>query len=146
MKYTVETEIDAPIETVAELVGDPGNRKEWMEGLESDEHVSGTPGMPGAKSRLVFETGHTTVTMDGTVISRDLPDGFSQTMEAPHVSIAITTRLVALSPQKTRHVSEQEYEFHGLKNKIIGTVMRRTFEKQTRRHVENFKQLAETET
>lgn len=143
MRYSIETEISAPIEKVAELVGDPDNRKEWMEGLESQEHVSGSPGMKGAKSRLVFKTGGTTITMDGTVTGRNLPDEFHQTMEAPHVLITITTRLVALSPEKTKHISEQEYEFKGIKNKIIGLLMRRTFKKQTLRHVENFRQLAE---
>ncbi len=74
MKYTFETEINAPINRVAELAGNPDNRKKWMEGLESYEHVSGTPGTPGAKSRLVFKTGKVEITMIGTVMARNLPD------------------------------------------------------------------------
>ena len=142
MKYTFETEINAPIEKVAELVGNPDNRKEWMEGLESDEHLSGTPGMPGAKSRLVFKTGNVRITFIGTVTARNLPDEFSETMEAPHVLTTLTTRFVALSPQKTKHSSEQEYQFRGLMNKVVGFLLQGEFRNRTRRHMENFKRFA----
>ena len=71
MKYTFETEINAPREKVAELFGNPDNRKKWMEGLESNEHVSGEPGTPGAKSRLVFQTGKVKITFIGTVTARN---------------------------------------------------------------------------
>ncbi len=46
MNYTFATEINAPRERVAELAGNLENRKHWMDGLESDEHLSGTPGAP----------------------------------------------------------------------------------------------------
>lgn len=143
MKYTFETEINAPIEKVAELVGNPDNRKEWMEGLESDEHVSGTPGMPGAKSRLVFKTGNVKITFIGTVTARNLPDEFSETMEAPHVLTTLKSTFVALSPQKTKYVSEQEFQFRGLMNKVVGFFLQGEFRNQTRRHMENFKRFAE---
>lgn len=143
MRYTIETEIDSPIATVSTLVGDPSRWEEWLEGIVSYEHVGGTPGMPGATSRLEFDTAGSNITMHGTVLSRDLPDEFRQTMEAPHVLITITTRLESLSPETTKYISEQEYEFRGLKNKLLGVVMRRPFKKQTKRHVENLKQLAE---
>jgi len=112
MKYTFETEINAPGEKVAELAGNPDNRKKWMEGLESDEHVSGTSGMPGAKSRLVFKTGKVTITMIGTVTARNLPDEFSESFDASNVLTNATTKFVALSPQKTKYISEQEFQFN----------------------------------
>jgi len=143
MKYTFETEINAPIEKVAELVGNPDNRKEWMAGLESDEHVSGTPGMPGAKSRLVFKTGNVTITMIGTVTSRNLPDELSETFEASNVLTFVKNRFVALSPQKTKYVSEQEFRFKGIFNKVVGFLLQGEFKKQTREHMEGFKRFAE---
>ena len=143
MKYTFETEINAPIEKVAELVGNPDNRKEWMAGLESDEHVSGTPGMPGAKSRLVFKTGNVTITFIGTVIARSLPDEFSETFDASNVLTKATTRFVALSPQKIQYISEQEFQFKGIVNKLVGFLLQGEFKKQTLTHMENFKRFAE---
>ena len=143
MKYTFETEINAPREKVAELFGNPNNRKKWMEGLESDEHLSGEPGTPGAKSRLVFQTGKVKITFLGVVTARNLPDDFSETMDASNVLTTIKSTFVALSPQKTKYVSEQEFEFKGIVNKIVGFLLQGEFKKQTLTHMENFKQFAE---
>jgi hypothetical protein len=143
VKCTFETEINAPIEKVAAMVGDPRNRTEWMEGLESDQPINGTPGMPGAQSRLVFKTGNMTTTFVVTVTARHLPDEFCQTMEAPNVLTTVTTRLVALSPAATRHISEQDFKFKGAFNKIVGFLLQTEFKKQSLRHLQNFKRFAE---
>ena len=143
MKYTFETEINAPREKVAELAGNPANRLKWMEGLKSDEQVSGTPGQPGAKSRLVFKTGKMEIIMNGTVTARNLPDDFSETMDASNVFITITSRFVALSPQKTKYISEQDYNFKGVLNKIVGFLLQGEFKKQALAHMKNFKRFAE---
>lgn len=117
-------------------------RNGWR-GLESDEHVSGTPGMPGAKSRLVFKTGKVKITFIGTVTARNLPNEMSETMDASNVLTTITSKFVALSPQKTKHISEQEYEFKGIINKIVGFLLQGEFKKQTLTHMQNFKRFAE---
>ena len=143
MKYIYETEINLPREKVAELVGSPDNRKKWMEGLVSDEHLSGTPGMPGAKSRLVFKTGKAKTIMIGTVIARNLPDEFSETFEASNVIVNATSTFVVLSPQKTKYISEQEFRFKGILNKIVGFLLHGEFKKQTVQHLKNFKRFAE---
>lgn len=145
MKYTFEIEINAPREMVAGLAGDPENRMKWMDGIESDEALSGTPGQPGAKSRLVFRTGNMKTTMMGTVIANNLPDTFSETFDAPNVFTVVTGKFVALSPQKTKYVSEQEFQFKGIFNKIVGFLLQKEFKNQTLRHVENFKRFAESE-
>ena len=57
MKYTVETEIDQPIEKVIELFDNPDNMQYWMDGLISFEHLSGTPGQPGANLSFCLKWG-----------------------------------------------------------------------------------------
>jgi hypothetical protein len=143
MKYTVETVINAPKEKVAALSGNPDNRKKWMQGLKSYEPLSGPPGAPGAKSRLVFKTGKVEITMIGTVIANNLPDALSETFEAEHVFTTATTTFLALSPQTTKYISEQAFQFRGVKNKIIGFLLQGEFKKQTREHTENFKRFVE---
>ena len=59
MKYTCKLVINLPRERMVELFDDPDNMVKWMEGLRSFEHVSGTPGRPGAKSRLTLRSGTT---------------------------------------------------------------------------------------
>lgn len=144
MKYTTETEIAAPLATVGDLVGDPARWIDWLEGLKEVEHLDGTPGEPGAESRLTFETGGTTMDFHGTVVERNLPDEYRLTMEAPHVLVTISTRLEAVTPETTRYVSVQTFEFRGLRDRLLGQLMRPMFKRQTRRHVQNFKALAES--
>lgn len=145
MQYTIETEIDAPIEEVAALVGDTTNRIEWMEGIVSQEHVNGPPGMPGAKDQLVFEMSGNTIELEATVTERNLPDEFRQTMEAPQVRMTISTRLAPVTSERTKYVWDQEYEFDGMLKKIVGAAMRSQFKSQTQKHAENFKEFAEEE-
>lgn len=45
MKYTVEIEIDRPIDEVVALFDDPENLKHWQPGFVSMKPLAGTPGM-----------------------------------------------------------------------------------------------------
>lgn len=44
MKFTTETDINKPTDKVIELFDNADNLSKWMEGLQSFEHISGTPG------------------------------------------------------------------------------------------------------
>ena len=57
--YTVSIEIDMPRDEVVALFDNADNLFHWQNGLQSFEHVSGEPGQPGAKSKLVFQNGKT---------------------------------------------------------------------------------------
>jgi uncharacterized protein YndB with AHSA1/START domain len=143
MKYTFETVIDAPIEKVAKLAGDPSLRIQWMEGMKDYKSINGTPGQPGAVSRMVFKTGTVEMVFTGTVKENNLPDYFTEIMDASNVTTSATTRLDAISPDKTRYISEQDHDFKGLFNKLVGFVLQREFKTQTRRHMDRFKQFVE---
>lgn len=82
MKYTQEIIINKPIKEVVALFDNPNNLYEWMEGLQKFEHLSGTPGEPGAKSKLLFKMGNREIEMIETITARDLPTKFSGTYEA----------------------------------------------------------------
>ncbi|HCA57656.1 MAG TPA: SRPBCC family protein, partial [Blastocatellia bacterium] len=55
MKYNVAIEIEKPLDEVVALFDSVDNLYKWMEGLESFEHLEGTPGEVGARSRLKFD-------------------------------------------------------------------------------------------
>ena len=81
MKYTVEIEINKPVDRVIELFDNPDNMDKWMEGLQSFEPISGVPGQPGATSKLKFKMGKREIEMIETVTVRNLPDEFSGNYE-----------------------------------------------------------------
>lgn len=81
MKYTNEVIINAPVNRVIELFDNADNMKEWQPGLVSFEHLSGTPGQVGAKSKLKYKMGNREIEMIETITVKNLPEEFSGTVE-----------------------------------------------------------------
>jgi carbon monoxide dehydrogenase subunit G len=142
MNYTTEIQIDLPVEKVIELFDNPDNLKYWQPGLQSFEPISGTPGQPGAKARLKFKMGKREIEMIETVTVRNLPTEFSGTYEAKGVFNQVRNRFIPLAANKTRYVTEQEFQFTGMM-KIIGLLMPGAFKKQSRQYMQYFKDFAE---
>lgn len=142
MKFTVQKEIDRPIEKVVELFDNPENMKHWQPGLVSFEHLSGTPGQPGAKSRLRYKMGKREIEMIETITVRDLPGEFSGTYEAEGVVSTVKNFFKPVSENKTLYITENEFSFSGFM-KVIGFLMPGAFKKESQKYIEQFKEFAE---
>jgi hypothetical protein len=141
MKSIVELDIQVPQERLATLFADPENNMKWMDDLDRYEPVSGQPGLPGSKYRLVPKKGK--MVFVATVLSRDLPNESRLSLDASNVAVSITGRFVALSPEKTRLISEEVFSFKGLVSKFFGFFAQGAIRKAHRRHMEAFKRFAE---
>jgi hypothetical protein len=141
MKNVIELDINLPQERVAALFADPRNTTKWMDDVERYEPISGEPGMPGSTYRLVPKTGK--MVFVATVISRTLPNEARLTLDASSVSVSVTGTFVAVSPDRTRLVSEEVFSFKGLFNKLFGFVAQGSIRNAHRRHMEAFKRFAE---
>jgi hypothetical protein len=142
MKSVVEIEIDVPQARLADLFADPRNNPKWMTDLERYEPVSGEQGMPGSTYRLVPKTG--SMVFLATVVSLSLPDELRLNLEASNVRVSITGKLIALSPTKTKLISEEVFTFKGLFNAMFGLLFARNAIKAAHRHhIEDFKRFAE---
>lgn len=142
MKFTCEIEINKPINTVVEIFDDPENMDKWMEGLLSFEHLSGTPGQPGAKSKLKFKMGKREIDMVETITVRNLPDEFTGTYEANGVFNISKNKFVPIGPDKTKYINEQEFQFKGFM-RLIGLLMPGAFKKQSMKYLVDFKNFVE---
>lgn len=143
MKYTCEVEIHQPIDKVITLFDNPDNLKKWMDGLQSFEHMSGEPGYPGAKSRLKFKMGKREMEMIETITVRNLPEEFSGTYETKGVFNVVRNKFIAVSNDKTKYITEQEFQFQNFIMKLMGFLMPGMFKKQSVKFLENFKHFAE---
>lgn len=143
MKYTVEVEIKKPIEQVIALFDNPKHMPKWMDGLESFEHLSGTPGQPGAKSKLKFRMGKREMEMIETVITRKLPEEFSGSYEMNGVKNIVKNKFIKTSENSTKYISECEFQFTGFM-KIIAFLFPGSFKKQSLKYMNNFKRFAES--
>jgi carbon monoxide dehydrogenase subunit G len=144
MKYTSEIEINKPIDKVIELFDNPENLKKWMNGLQSFEPVSGTPGQPGSKSKLKFKMGNREIEMIETITTRNLPEEFSGTYEAKGVFNIVKNQFIRVTDNKTKYVTENEFQFKGFM-KIIGLLMPGAFKKQSLKYLTDFKNFVESQ-
>lgn len=142
MKYKQEIEIDKPIDQVIALFDNPDNMSKWMEGLQSFEPISGTPGQPGAKSKLKFKMGNREIEMIETITVRNLPDEFSGSYEAKGVFNIVKNKFIKISNNKTKYISECKFQFTGFM-KIIAFLMPNSFKKQSMKYLVDFKEFAE---
>ena len=142
MKYSNEIEINLPLNKVIELFENPDNMKHWQPGLQSFEHISGTPGQVGAKSRLKYKMGKREIEMIETITKQNLPDEFAATYEAKGVYNLLFNKFIPVSENKTKWVSETEFKFSGFM-KLIGFLMPGTFKKQSQKYLDDFKTFAE---
>jgi hypothetical protein len=145
MKYKSEIDINLPIARVIELFDNPDNMKKWMKGLQSFEHISGTPGQPGAKSKLKFKIGKREIEMIETITVRNLPDEFTGTYEAKGVFNIVKNYFVDLGNGKTKYMNENEFRFKGVM-KFFALIMPGAFKKETLKQLTNFKNFAENQS
>ena len=141
--YTVEVEIALPRDRVIELFDNPDNLFKWQKGLQSFEHLSGEPGQPGAKSKLVYLNDKNRIELIETVTVRDLPDEFSGAYEWSGGRNTLRNRFIELGPESTKWESTCAYEFSSLMLKVMGFLLPGMFRKQNLGFLHAFKAFCE---
>lgn len=143
MRSVVKLDIGASQDELAELVFDPKASPRWMDDVQRIEPLGGKLGMQGSRYRLVpKDPGPGFV---ATVVARQPPARLRLVLDAPSVSVAITTQLIKLSARRTRLVSEQTFQFNGAFGAVYGFLARRAIRRNHRRHMESLKQVAESD-
>ncbi len=144
MKYTCELIINLPRQRMIEIFDNPDNMHKWQPGLVSFEHLSGEPGQPGAKSKLLYDMNGRKMEMIETIVSRDLPDSFTGTYDADVVHNIIENHFYVDGPASTRWVMDTEFQFSGFM-RIASKFMGGAFRKQSMEFMQNFKEFAESQ-
>jgi len=144
MKFTCIVEINAPINQVAELLEDKNHFKDWQKGFVRYEPLSGIPGEPGAKSKIVINSGKQLMELTETIIARNFPAETSLLYEHEHMDNTVHNSFTALGANQTRLISDIEYiKFKGIMPKLMSALMPGFFKKQTQNWLDNFKVFVE---
>ena len=144
MKFTQQIEINAPIEKVVKLFDSPDNLGKWMKGLKKFVHISGTPGKPGAKSRLVFDNGKHQFELIETITKNNLPHEMSGNYEHKYTVNTMSNRFKSVG-NKTRYETEVHYtKLNGFMIKLMALLMPGMFKKQVLIAMNNFKTFVES--
>lgn len=143
LDYTTTIVIDLPRDKMIALFDDVDNLPKWQRGLKSFEPLEGSPGMPGAKSRLTYQMGKREMVMIETITKRELPDAFDGTYEIEGVHNIVENRFSELGPDRTLWESHNIFQFASLPMKLMGWLMPGMFRRQSQKYAEDFKAFAE---
>lgn len=141
MEYTTEIIIELPRSRVVELFKNPDYIAKWQDSFISMKHLSGEPGMAGAKSLLKYKMGKRDIEMTETIINNTLPDKFSTTYTTKGVFNSVDNTFYE-EGDKTRWVTENYFKCKGMMAVMI-FLMPGAFKKETKKYMADFKAFAE---
>lgn len=143
LDYTTAIVINLPRDKVIALFDEVNNLPKWQKGLKRFEPLEGSPGMPGAKSRLTYQMGKRKLVMIETITRRELPDRFDGTYETEGVYNTVENRFSELGPDRTLWESHNIFQFASLPMKFMSWLMPGLFRRQSQKYAEDFKAFAE---
>jgi len=144
MKFKLELPIHKPRADVWKAFDNTENIKKWQPTLIKFEPVSGTPGQPGAISKLTYEEGGREFTLVEKITHRDEPSSFDGIYENNFTDNIIKNTFVEQGKDQTLWVMETEFKFKTLLMKIMGPLMKKSFVTRTQKDMERFKEMAES--
>lgn len=144
MKYTTEIVVNVPREEFIKKMDNAENMKHWQRGLIGYEQLSATPGEEGSRMSLSYEMGKRKMDMVETIIKKNLPEELHMTYDTKGVH-NIQKNFFKDEGDKTRWISESEFQFSGFGMKLMGFLMPGAFKKQSLKYMQDFKAFAEND-
>lgn len=143
MKFRLELPINKPRAEVWKAFEDPENLKKWQPSLVKLEPLSGTPGQPGAISRLTYSEGGREFALTETLTRRDEPDRLDSVFENKFARNTIRNTFLEKGENETLWALENEFRFKTLFMRLFGPIMKKNFVIRTQRDMQRFKEMVE---
>ncbi|GAA3674125.1 polyketide cyclase/dehydrase/lipid transport protein [Lentzea atacamensis] len=133
MRFTSEIVLNKPIERVRVLTSDPAHVHQWQPDLLSITQHSETPGAAGSTATLTYRK----FTLEETVLAATADERTSR-YETRGMVHTITNRYTRIDDQRTKLVSDNEFQLSGLL-KLGRRVLEKSLREQAERNLGNFK-------
>ena len=146
MKYSTEVIINAPREEVIKKLDNPENMKHWQRGLVHYELLNGNPGQEGTQMKLEYKMGKREMSMTETITKNDFPSEFHANYDAKGVHNIQRNFFHDLDGDRTKWISESEFQFDSFGMKLMGWLMPGLFKKQSQKYLNDFKNFVEHNT
>ncbi len=144
MKYTTEITVEVSREEFIKKFDDPENLKHWQKGFLAHTLLFGSPGQEGCQMELRYNLGARSIILIETIIKRKLPYEFHATYDTKGVHNIQKNYFSELNGNRTKWVSETEFQFSGFFVRAMAFLRPGMFKKQTLRYMQDFKSFAET--
>ncbi|WP_296383214.1 SRPBCC family protein [Winogradskyella sp.] len=143
MKYTTEILIKKPIEEVIRKMDSSENMKHWQKGLVSTEHISGTPGEFGARMKLIYDFGKRKMELVETITKQNFPNELHATYNTKGIRNIQQNYFESTTDGYTKWIAENKFEPTNFMMNAMLFLMPRSFKKQTKTYMTNFKNFVE---
>lgn len=146
MRYESEIIVDLPLNEFMVKFDNAENMKHWQRGLVSIEHVSGVPGMVGAKMKLVYKIGKRPMEIIETVTHSKLPNEFHGIYSVEGIDNLQENYFVETENGSTKWTSISDFLPLNFNMTAMLWLMPQAFKKQSKRYMLDFKNFAEKGT
>jgi len=144
MKFKGSIDINQSLEKVTSLFIDPKNLKEYQEGFDRKELISGEEGKDGAISKMYYKNGKHEMELTETIVSNKLPYTFEAFYHHKHMDNTMKCTFTALDNNLTRYESEIEYtRINWFLPRLMAILFPGMYKKPAKRWMDNFKEFAE---
>ena len=144
MKHKGSIDINKPQSRVAELFADPNSLKEYQDGFQKKELVSGQMGQEGAVSKMYYKYGNRDMELTETITANRLPDSFEAHYHHKHMDNTMKCTFVPLDDNKTRYEYEFEYtRINWVMPKLMAILFPGMYRKQGDKWMRQFKEFVE---
>jgi hypothetical protein len=144
MKFKGSIDINKPQQIVAELFADPDNLKEYQDGFQKKELISGQMGQEGAVSRMYYKDAKREMELLETITSNRLPDSFEASYQHKFMDNTMKCRFVPIDNNKTRYEYEFEYtRISWVIPRLIAILFPGIYRKQGEKWMDQFKAFVE---
>jgi len=134
-----------PVSVVWKFFVDVDTLRHWLTGFQRFEHLSGTPGRLGARSKQIYNVNGRTIEMIEEITVRTDEQEFSGTLTNEWMVSNIRTVFKDLGPSGTEITSVVESRFIPWYLKIIGPlVMKKGFQARQDADMKRFKGYVES--
>ena len=146
MKFGGTIIINQPYEKLAALFADTNNLKEWQDGFQKKELISGIEGENGAVSSIYLSQGKRDMELVETIIDNQLPHYFEATYHHKHMDNTLKTSFTPINGSQTEYKTEGEYtRINWVMPRLMAILFPSMFRKQAYKWMKNFKQFAENQ-
>ena len=145
MKFTLELPLERSRTEVWKAFDNPENMRKWQPSLISFETISGTPGQPGAVSKLTYKEKEREFSLIERVTYREEPHRLDGVYENNFAENIVRNTFIEQGKEQTLWRVETEFKFKTLFMRILGPIMKKNFVLRTQRDMERFKEMAESQ-
>jgi len=146
MKFTCSVTVQKPRQEVVSYFSDPKYIKEYQEGFQKIEHISGDLGQKDAVSKLYYLHGKRKLELTETILKNDLPNEFFAQYHHIHTDNTMRNTFTSIDEHTTRYDAEIDYTaFRGFIVKVMVFLFPSFFKKQVQKWLNNFKVFVENQ-